>query len=374
VLIFEIPVLSEAKQYNFYNPTSIPIFSQSEVHIPKLDAQYIAISKSGSKYYAMTAEEFRQCKTQPNECYIRRPARPLNDKSSCTIISYTMDNLQCPVEKAAHPEEYPPFFPVDGNRVIFAVNGSLTMYIKCQEHRHTSQYTDTTLKIENHGEVTLRSSCSVTLLDGSTFNTSSISETTELTELPIYDILTMLPKPTGYVISNNNQSIMINTTIFVKPEPTVEPELTLEQLIENAFKPKTSMSFVMLLSIFLVILRIIAFMLYCCKHRIMQCLKRAGFKKPNPNKPSRLFEKHQAEVKKQCNSIGKNVHQIQSDITSMFRAIPKIQETPTVVPAVPLPRPPIQPALNIRDSTIFEADLSNSLMDLQNGARQQEND
>jgi hypothetical protein len=134
VLIFEIPVLSEAKQYNFYNSTPIQIFSQSEVHIPKLDAQYIAISKSGSKYYAMTVEEFRQCKTQPNKCYIRRPARPLNDKSSCTIISYTMDNLQCPVEKARHPEEYPPFFHVDGNRVIFAVNGSLTMYIKCQEH------------------------------------------------------------------------------------------------------------------------------------------------------------------------------------------------------------------------------------------------
>ncbi len=179
----------------------------------------------------------------------------------------------------------------------------------------------------------------------------------------------MLPKPTGYVISNNNQSIMINTTIFVKPEPTVEPELTLEQLIKNAFKPKTSMLFVLLLSIFLVILTIIAFMLYCCKHRIMQCLKRAGFKKPNPNKPSRLFEKHQAEVKKQCNNIGKNVHQIQSDITTIFRAIPKIQDVP-VVPAVPLPRPPIRPALNIRDSTILKADLSNSLMDLKNGARQ----
>jgi hypothetical protein len=277
------------------------------------------------------------------------------------------------IEKAKHPEEYPPFFHVDGNRVIFTVNGSLTMYIKCQEHRHTSQYTDTTLKIKNHGKVTLRSSCSVTLPDGSTFDTSSISESTELMDLPIYDILTMLPKPTGYVISNNNQTILINTTIFVKPEPTEEPELTLEQLIENAFKPKTSMSFVMLLSIFLVVLTFIAFMLllYCCKHRIMQCFKKAGFRKPNPNKPSLLFEKHQAEVKKQCKTIGKNVHQIQSDITTMYRPIPKLHD----VPAVPLPRPPIvRPAKNIRDSTILEADLSNSLMDLQNGARQQEED
>ncbi len=100
----------------------------------------------------------------------------------------------------------------------------------------------------------------------------------------------------------------------------------------------------MLLSIFLVVLPIIAFMLYCCKHRIMQCLKRAEFRKPNPNKPKRLFEKHQEEVKKQCETIGKNVHQIQSDITTMYRAISRLHN----VPAVPLPRPPlVRPAPNI---------------------------
>jgi hypothetical protein len=114
-------------------------------------------------------------------------------------------------------------------------------------------------------------------------------------------------------------------------------------------------------------------MLYYCRHRIMQYLKQTGFKKPNPNKPSQLFKKHQAEVKKQCDNIGKNVHQIQSDITTMFRAIPTLHDVPAV-PAVPLPKPPIRPALNIRDSTILEADLSNNLMDLQNGARQQEED
>jgi hypothetical protein len=43
VLIFEIPVLSEEKQYNFYNPTPIPIFFQSEVQIPKLNAHYLVV-------------------------------------------------------------------------------------------------------------------------------------------------------------------------------------------------------------------------------------------------------------------------------------------------------------------------------------------
>jgi hypothetical protein len=65
----------------------------------------------------------------------------------------------------------------------------------------------------------------------------------------------------------------------------------------------------------------------------MQCLKRAEFRKPNPNKPTRLFKKHQEEVKKQCETIGKNVHQTQSDITTMYRAISRLHD----VPAVPLP-------------------------------------
>ncbi len=48
----------------------------------------------------------------------------------------------------------------------------------------------------------------------------------------------------------------------------------------------------------------------------------------------------------------------------MYRAIPKLH----LVPAVPLPRPP----QNFRDSTIIEADLSSSLINLQNGRKQTE--
>jgi hypothetical protein len=131
-----------------------------------------------------------------------------------------------------------------------------------------------------------------------------------LTESPIYDLLTILPKLTGYKIEKEINSIIINTTISVKPEPSEEPKLSLEQMIKNAFEPQTSMSFIMLVSIFLFILSTIAFIICCCKGNIMQCLRKSGFRKPNPNKLTQLFARHQQEVKEQCKTIGKDVNKI----------------------------------------------------------------
>ncbi len=60
-------------------------------------------------------------------------------------------------------------------------------------------------------------------------------ETVNLTESPIYNLLTHLQKSTGYKIKKDNTTISINTTIFVKPEITEEPKMSLEQLIEDTF-------------------------------------------------------------------------------------------------------------------------------------------
>ena len=314
-LIFSIPVLSEAHQFNFYSPTPIPIFNNTEVYMPQLDAPYIAISKSGAKYYTMTAEEFRQCKTQPNECTIHRPAKPLNDKSSCTITSYTTNSLQCPVVAVKDPHLVPPFFHIDGNRVIYATNGSLTMYIKCQEHRHTSQYKDESLIITDRGEVNLRPSCFVTLPDGSTFETSNVQQTLELKDLPIYTPLLTLPKPTGYKISKTNDSIFhFNTTILIEKDVKKESELSLEEMIENAFKPSTSIAVATWLSISIFFILATAITCCCCRHNIMDCLRKTNLRKPNPNKPSRVINKYQIEVREHLDQIGKDLHSFKDEI------------------------------------------------------------
>jgi len=86
----------------------------------------------------------------------------------------------------------------------------------------------------------------------------------------------------------------------------------------------------------------------------MNCLRQSGFRKPNPNKPTRLFERHQQEVKTQCEAIGEDVNKIKSDIKSIFNVqmrSPKFFRRST----------------NVRDSTNIEAQFSDSLKDLHTG-------
>jgi transcriptional regulator with GAF, ATPase, and Fis domain len=58
VLIFQIPILDESKQYHFHRAIAVPVFIGNEVHIPDIDATHIAISKSGSKYIPISVEEY----------------------------------------------------------------------------------------------------------------------------------------------------------------------------------------------------------------------------------------------------------------------------------------------------------------------------
>ena len=319
IIVFDVPVLAETHQYNFYQPTPMPIYNKDEVHMPVLDATHIAISKNGAKYLSMTHEEFRQCKTDPNECQVRRPARPINDKSSCTIRSYTTNVLQCPVQVVADPTSVPPFLHVEGNVVIFAINGSLTMYVKCQEHRFSATYRDETVVITDRGQVTLRSACSVTLPDGSTFDTSSLAPTKFLKDLPIFDQLSHLPKPTGYKITRNNETIMqFNTTILIEKAPEEKKVLSLEELIENAFTSKNTFAFGAQITIFIIIILSIAITCCCCRHRIMSCLRATKIRKPNPNKPSRLVERCQQEMHDKFEKLGKDVNNFKTDVKKMF--------------------------------------------------------
>ncbi len=114
----------------------------------------------------------------------------------------------------------------------------------------------------------------------------------------------------------------------------------------------------MFVSIFLFILSTIAFIICCCKGNIMQCLRKSGYRKPNPNKPTRLFARHQQEVKEQCKTIGKDVNKIWSELSVAYNAIPRI----------PQPRHPLPPP-HARDSKLAEAEISDSLMNIQEQLR-----
>ena len=90
--------------------------------------------------------------------------------------------------------------------------------------------------------------------------------------------------------------MQFNTTILVEKAPEEKKDLSLEELIENAFTSKNMFAFGAQITIVIIIILSIAITCCCCRHRIMSCLRATKMRNPNPNKPSRLVE----DVNKKC--------------------------------------------------------------------------
>jgi hypothetical protein len=194
VLIFQIPILDESKQYHFHRAIAVSVFTGNEVHIPNIDATHITISKSGSKYIPLGIKEYNLCMKNTHECVIHQASRPSHDATSCTIWTLTRSKLTCPIKKI--DPNTPMFYYLDDQDMYFSVKNNTRLYVKCEKHKHTTDYIDKSVDISGQGQVRLRPLCTITTQDGRSFKTRDPKEVQNLTNLPIYEILKHFPQPT----------------------------------------------------------------------------------------------------------------------------------------------------------------------------------
>ncbi len=71
--------------FHFYHIKPLPTFMENKTFIPILDAEYIALSRSGAKYVQVTATEFLKCILQPDICKVTNPITTVNENSLCVI-------------------------------------------------------------------------------------------------------------------------------------------------------------------------------------------------------------------------------------------------------------------------------------------------
>ena len=167
------------------------------------------------------------------------------------------------------------FYFLDENIMYYSVKNNTKIFIKCEKHRHTSEYADEILEISGQGQVRLWPSCTVTTPDGSIFRTRQPEVIQNLTNIPVFEILRHFPQPTGYEISNEE----LNETIFTLEQKIPLPERddesipTLAEIIAEAFKPKKSLTFIF--SAVLLALTVLMFliMIYLCRYKGMACLR-----------------------------------------------------------------------------------------------------
>ena len=99
--------------------------------MPQVDATAIAISKTGSDYEVVSADEFDICIHRPWKCHISTPIIPMSQNSHCLASTYTTQEMKCPVEE--QQTKIKPFFHINGNFTIYSVPQQTRLYVKCSE-------------------------------------------------------------------------------------------------------------------------------------------------------------------------------------------------------------------------------------------------
>ena len=197
-LIFEIPILENDHLFNFYKVDTMPIFAGSKTMIPEIDAQHIAISKSGSSYITLSADEYTQCTTDTKHCEASSLISPISNTAHCVIKTYTTQALSCPLVGTNRITT--PTVHLNGNKTIYSVPEETTLYIKCRDSRNPTKFKDETVKISGMGEITFKSGCAIVLPGGQTFRTPSTYTGYQMENSKIYDLLRSHPIQTNITI------------------------------------------------------------------------------------------------------------------------------------------------------------------------------
>jgi hypothetical protein len=321
VLIFQIPILDESKQYHFHRAIAVPVFIGNEVHIPDIDATHIAISKSGSKYIPISVEEYNLCMKNIHECVIHQASRPSHDATSCTIKTFTRNELICPMKKI--DPNTPMFYYLDDQDMYFSVKNNTRLYVKCEKHKHSTDYMDQSVDISGQGQVRLRPSCTITTQDGGSFKTRDPEEVQNLTNIPIYKILKHFPQPTGYEITNEDIN---NTITYVHNHITLAEDedqaLSLADLLAEALKPKKSLTFILSAIMLAGIVISILITMYLCRYKGMACLRIMHCVR------STKHDDYESQTDREEKKMKNRLQRIQYDIYELQNRVTKDKKAP----------------------------------------------
>ena len=257
-LQIEIPIINENNLFNFYQVKPAPVFNNNISYLPDIDANAIAISKSGSAYVIVNNDEFETCTNRPWQCKVSTPIIPMSQQSHCVASSYVTRQTTCQLEEMEIM--LPPFFHIDGNHTIYSVPKETKLYVKCSENNLSARYRDESVTIKGTGEAVFKHSCTVTLPDGSTFTTPASKSTESTSDLKIFELLKVYPIPTGVTIKHHSTAAnhSFEEISLRDVEVPTQAELTYE-----AFHPMKSIPFLIRLACIMLAAIVMVFACRC---------------------------------------------------------------------------------------------------------------
>ena len=188
---FEIPIIADESAFYFYSIIPVPAFQNNETFWPDIDATNIAISVDGTKYSTLTPDESSKCMSIPPVCQTHKPISPVTNKALCVVSTYTTSSRTCKMKSSSSIAE--PFLHFEDNNLYFSVPYNTTMFISCPPTKTELDKTEATIILSGMGQAQYRPACTITLQDGTSHKTASQTEIHNLSNWPLFNILTALP-------------------------------------------------------------------------------------------------------------------------------------------------------------------------------------
>ena len=232
-IFFNIPIEDEDQLFKFFKITPLPYFQANTTLIPKIDATYIAISKENSEYHSVDADEFNHCVDMPQDCRVASPVIPLTELSHCVVKTYTTSQLSCTLKESSLPQR--PFIRTIGNYTVFSVPEPTSLFVKCANPSTTKDYQDSNIVIKDMGDITFRAGFTITLPDGSKWDTPAIHPLYRMKEdTPLYSPYNTMPVPTNVTVQylSENNFTKIQQIVYMNPADDID---TVHEMIEEAF-------------------------------------------------------------------------------------------------------------------------------------------
>lgn len=266
-LVFEIPILVEENLYHFYRVDAVPLFENGTTYLPELDAQFLGISKSGSSYVTLTADEFTRCTTDPTLCTVSSPINPMTSKAHCTVTTYVTGNMTCALVESDKPAVR--YIHIKGNLTIFSVPEETSVYMKCDDPIHKHKSHEATFTLVNMGQISFRPGCTVNFPDGTKFQTPAYYPTEHMENSMIFEIIDM------FTIPKNARIKRFYNYKYSEPEKKEEEEYklpTLKQLKDDILHPTKALGFLVKFVVMAILIGIVVITCLCYWAPIRVCL------------------------------------------------------------------------------------------------------
>ena len=348
-LFFSIPIEDDDQLFKFFKITPLPHFNDNTTLLPQIDATYIAISKENSEYHTVDADEFNRCIDVPQDCKVSSPVIPLNEGAHCVIKTYTTARLNCPLQETASPKK--PFIRNIGNHTVFSVPEPTSLFIKCTNPNMIKDYQDSNIVIKGMGDITFRSGCTITLPDGSKWDTPALQPLYQMkADAPLYSPYNTFPMATNVSIKYLRKEDFTNIPKIVYVNASTYQIETPEDMAKEAFtNHRTLVPYIMRAGATIIIA---ALLLLLAIYMYIQCRKSCTFcpcVKPFPEQDQEIasLKGQLAAIQHQLKANYKNFKGSTKSLANYFSKSTTDLSSASYVPAeervemLPQPPPPI---------------------------------